>query len=197
VLMLGTLAAWARDVGYRGLLLLMDEVEYVDSLSADQRDLASEVLKHFAAATLPRDRLRFDPESLYRGGHEVHRMLDIRFRADQPLVTVMALTPLDEIVGLAGSIVGDESVHLYLRGFETRDYVELAGRIVNLYERAYLPFKAGSGLVRRLKSAIVDEMRAGGATPREAVRAAVSLLDAARCGRDPFAETARSAVACL
>jgi len=186
ILMLGTLASWAKDVGYRGLLLLMDEVEYVDSLSAAQKDLASEVLKHFATATLPQDNLEFDPQTLYKGGHKVHRNLDIRCRPDQPLLTLMALTPLDEMVDLAASIVGEESVYLHLQNFKRKDYAELAGKIVNLYERAYVPFEAGSRFSKLLRAEIEDQMKWGGQTPREAVRAAVSFLDAARYGRDPF-----------
>jgi len=105
--MMGTLACWARDAGYEGLLLLMDEVEYIDAFDLRNFRLAREVLMHYAAATLPRSSLGFDPGELYRGGHAVHRALDLRYRARQPLAAMLAFTPLPLITGFAKQFMKD------------------------------------------------------------------------------------------
>jgi hypothetical protein len=138
--LLGTLACWIRDVGHRGLLVLLDEVEYVDALPRQDLGYALEVLKHFAAATLPAAALTFDPDDpqqLYRGGHDVHRQIPLRYQVDQPLSVVCALTPVPEVQQLYDHIVADEEVSVWLRPLQPQNLDELVQRVAGLYRRGY------------------------------------------------------------
>ncbi len=188
--MLGTLASWASDAGFKGLLLLMDEVEYVDALTSLQRNLASQVLMHFAAAVLPEENLGFDPADLYRGGQPVHRKFEIRFRADQPLLVVMAFTPLEETRILASEIVPDlPEVHLRLEPLGALDFIRLVEILAeDFYRKAYSSFRPSRKDVREIRARVREELEWGDASPREAVRMVVLALDALRYGRDPFPE---------
>ena len=186
--LMGTLACWARDAGYRGLLLLMDEVEYVEALTSQHRDLAEQVLKHYAAATLPESALAFPVHTLYRGGHEVHRKLSLQFRSDQPLAVMMAMTPLAETQAMVEGILCDESTHLRLTPLGASHFAELVRRVVTLYERGYTAHQVDPDAVERLCGLILDELAAGLASPRDAVRTVVALLDGLRYGCDVFDE---------
>ncbi|MFQ5654618.1 MAG: BREX system ATP-binding domain-containing protein, partial [Planctomycetota bacterium] len=182
--MMGALSSWARDAGYRGLVLLMDEVERVDRLDAVHRRLAEEVLKHYAAATLPESMLRFHPGALYRGGHPVHRVLPITYDSDQPLAAVLAFTPLAETWELSRRIVSDEGVHLPLRPLSPRDLRLLVKRVARLYERGYRGFQAGEGTIARFLSHLDGALLDDGENPRHVVRGVVELLDLVRYGLD-------------
>jgi len=186
--MMGTLACWARDAGYRGLLLLMDEVEYVDSLHWGLRALASQVLMHYAAVTLPRKLLAFEEEHLYRGGHAVHRAINLSFREGQPLAVVMALTPLNEMVLLARNILRDDTVFVGLKPLGREDFMALIQKVIALYRRGFPDFKPAWRSRRELNARILDELTFGETSPREAVRTVVSVMDCLRYGRDPFDE---------
>ncbi len=184
----GTLASWLRDAGHAGLCILLDEVEYVERLDAEHTRLASEVLRHFAAATMPREALRFDPDTdLYRGGHAVHRALPLRFEEGQPLAVVMALTPLEEIRELLERAVGTGAREMRLAPLRPSDHALLAERVTAIYERAFPDFRLTAGdreLVRRACQASLD---AGLDSPRALIRTVVAVLDMRRCGIRPKA----------
>jgi hypothetical protein len=181
--LIGTLATWARDAGYAGLVLLVDEVEYVDSLSAQQRELAAEVLKHYAAAVLSPSKLQFDPDDLYKGGHPVHRSIPLRCRDDQPLSVVMSLTPLDEIVRLVDAMVAEPECHLQLQAIRRRDCRELVDKVSQLYVRGYPDIVLGPEQLERLRLSFDEAFSRGKDTPRDLVEILVYLLDAIRYGR--------------
>jgi hypothetical protein len=175
--LIGTLATWARDAGHRGLVLLFDEVEYVESVTGDSRQLAKEVLMHYAAATMDREDLQFDPERLYRGGRAVHRQLPLRYSDDQHLSVVMALTPLPEAEVIAGSILATRRYDLHLTPLTPKSYLRLGEKVAALYQRAYpecrLPPEKSGEIARatRDRAADLDWL------PRDLVRAAVMALD--------------------
>lgn len=135
VYMVGGLASWAKDAGFRGLCLLFDEAEHVGSLDSRQVALAEEVIRHYAAATLPLEELVFDPEQLYRGGHEVHRALPLQHRPDQPLVVLVALTPEPAILEMCAQMVRKRGIEL--EPLSARERRELVKRLTRLYQKAY------------------------------------------------------------
>jgi GNAT superfamily N-acetyltransferase len=109
--LLGAVAVWAREAGYGGLSVLLDEAEYIDKLGATSREMAENVLRYLAVATLPSRQLGFDPERMYRGGQQVHRAVPTRFADDQPLVALFAFTPNPEVDRvIAGISVGGSAV---------------------------------------------------------------------------------------
>jgi len=189
--LLGTLACWARDAGFRGLVLLMDEMEYLDFLPAGLRHLASEVLKHFAAATLGEGQLRFDQNELYRGGHQIHRAIDIRHQDDQPLIAMMALTPLEETTILTRQVLDPDPkspLHLILGEMNGKSLKTLLNKILKLYRLAYPGFKPAKESIQEIQEWVLKEELLGlsGISPREAVRSMVLMLDSLRYGRTPF-----------
>jgi hypothetical protein len=183
--LVGTLAAWCKDAGLAGLALFFDEFERVDTLSASERLLALEVFRHYAAVLMDRDDLAFDPEHLYRGGHDVHRALPLRFRDELPLVGMFALTPLGDIEASFRAATRSTRYDLRLQPLGRRDLLELVPRIATLYRRAYPDAVLDDECVARV-SALVDRSQGlGEGSFRAAVRATVFALDAARCGRLP------------
>lgn len=178
--LVGTLAAWAGDAGFKGLAVLFDEVEYVEMVRGDSRHLAKEVLQHYAAVTLPREKLAFDPERLYRGGHAVHRDLPLRFAKEQRLLVVMALTPLPEAEDVVRNILADRSDDLELSSFRGGDLEQLVRRVTLLYARAYPGFVPDETTIVRLSDIAVEDAILGNANPREIVRGTVMELDALR-----------------
>lgn len=190
--LVGTLAAWARVAGWQGLLLLVDEVEYVDSLNAETRHLADEVLKHWAAATMPREALGFDPGALYKGGHEIHRSLPIRFAEDQPLGVVMAFTPLGELERFGREIVRPESHHLRLETLGEADFADLVAKVGDLYARAHPPYRPSPAILAALRREILRDAARGLASPRDSVRRLVLGFDVERCGAATAAKAAGS-----
>lgn len=91
--LLGGVAQWAKDAGWNGLVVCLDEAEYFDHLGATARELAANVLAYLAVGALPDRELPFAPDDLYRGGQPTHRRVTARFAQDQPLAVVCAFTP--------------------------------------------------------------------------------------------------------
>jgi len=184
--MLGTLACWVRDAGFRGLLLLFDEVEGVDQLGKAQLMYGLQVLMHFAAVAVPKSKLAFDPDShadLYRGGHAAHRKIPLRFRPNQPLAVVFAFTPLDAIRTLFREIVVDKSLDVHLRPLTPRDTRGLVRRVGRLYGRAYPEFAPSGDRLAGLVQEVEQVAAEGQSSARDIVRGVVFLLDAVRLVR--------------
>jgi hypothetical protein len=181
--LLGTLASWAKDAGFKGLLVLFDEMERADVFDAFHLDFAVQVIAHYAAVTLPREALRFDPETLYRGGHRVHRRLPLRFREDQPLSVVLALTPAPRAGALVEGLLDTSRVVLDINALDTQSYAELVDRVASLYVRAYPEFSLEPNGGERLRKVVMASAPRDGVVPREMVRATVTLLDLLRHGR--------------
>ncbi|MEZ6003391.1 MAG: DUF2791 family P-loop domain-containing protein [Planctomycetota bacterium] len=181
--LLGTMATWAKDAGYRGLLLLFDEVEFVDSLSKQELGFAMEVLKHFAAVTVPREDLCFDPDALYKGGHKVHRELRLHFRSDQPLTVLFALTPLADIQQSFRGIVDKDEWNIPLPPLRESDLGDLLRGVLGVYLRAY----PDSGIVPDDRAEVLSVVRDAaldrGTSPRVLVRSLATALDAIRWRR--------------
>ena len=155
-------------------------MERADVFAARLLEYAREVIAHYAAVTLPRAALRFDPEELYRGGHSVHRLLPLRFREDQPLSVVVALTPAPRTGAVVERLFDPEHVVVALDPLGREAYAELIDRVAALYLRAYPDFALGEAERSRLRSALMSSTSHEGVVPREMVRATVTLLDLLR-----------------
>ncbi len=178
--LLGNVAAWAQDAGYQGLFLLFDEVEFVDSLSPQELGYAMEVLKHYAAVTVPKGDLGYDPDALYRGGHRVHRELRLFFRSSQPLTVMFALTPLPDIEEAFQGILSSELYNIALEPLQSAHMGQLMERVLRLYLQAYpdagIRQEDLPGVLQGVQDAAADR----GSSPRVLVRALASQLDACR-----------------
>jgi bacteriophage exclusion system BrxC/D-like protein len=178
--LIGQLSCWLAAAGARGLVVLFDEVERVDALRYEDRHYALEVLQHYAAVTMhPRD-LAFDPERLYKGGHEVHRSLTLRVDAAQPLITVFALTPLEEIQEQFEQVTASNSYDIELGPLDERLLPELVDRIATIYALAHPSYTITDSLRASIARELLDAFDEGHESFRSAVRGAVLLLDADR-----------------
>lgn len=175
--LLGTLAAWLADAGWKGLVLLLDEVEKLDELQDSVVEYAREVLRHIAAATLRETSLAFDPQKLYRGGHQVHRDIPLRFDEAQPLIAVYAMTPLEEIRALAKQIVNDSEVDVEIAPLSRADYRKISDNVCAVYRRAHPDFPHSDAVGRELDELTDRLLGEGVVTPRSVIRHVVGRLD--------------------
>ncbi|MBI4864284.1 MAG: DUF2791 family P-loop domain-containing protein [Candidatus Riflebacteria bacterium] len=179
--LLGGVACRAQEVGYRGLVLLLDEAEFFQALSREDREHASHLIACLALAARGERRVCFDPATLPKGGQPVHRQVPFVYRQDQPLYVVVALTPVDEMRDLLGRLLPLDQVVLELSRLTPRDYQTLFERIVGLY-----PVPAQQrGLLGELAAPMGKALFAGVrcdklTNPRAVLRLIVEFLDVLR-----------------
>jgi hypothetical protein len=162
----------------------LDEVEELDRLNAEHTRLAKEVLFHFAAATVPRNSLGFDPEAdLHRGGHAVHRSLGLRFEEDQPLSVAMTLTPLPEVEQALGRMVSSPEAAVRLSKIAAGAHGDLTSRVGEIYRRAYPESEFGFGERHEIERVLRASLAAGQDDPRVLIRSMVAILDFRRLHR--------------
>jgi len=179
-LILGGVADLARQAGYRGLAVMVDEAEFYSVLRGEDRTFADILFKTFAAATLPRSLLRFDPDALPRGGQAIHQSFSYRYKASQPLYCVFALTHDPEGKAfLQASVPANRFMEL--KPFTTEDYVTLAGRVLSLYDLADSDFDAGRNLAG-LMARVIEPCHAAGLieNPRQALKFITEVVDITR-----------------
>ena len=181
--LIGTLACWIKDAGAKGLLLIFDEVERVDALRREDQEYAFEVLRHYTAVTMLPEDLAFVPEALYKGGNIVHRELPLQFRAQQPLVSLFALTPLEEIRERFQGVTLSHAYDIVLGPLRSELLSELVERVGRLYARAYPDHRAPGDLGQSIVKRIRPELDGGHDSFRDAVRATVFLHDEDRLRR--------------
>jgi hypothetical protein len=176
--LLGGIATWARDAGYRGLLVLCDEAEYLDQLEATSRQMATRVLKYLAVATLPPGDLAFDPALVERGGQPVHRSFPPRFALDQPLCAICAFTPYPEIQAVLGAIVSNSERLVCFDSVPLEDLHALADRILALYIEAYPSLQPTIEHRRAIASRLAGAFRRGETeVMRQATKMVVEFWD--------------------
>lgn len=179
--LVGNIACWARDAGFAGLVVLFDEVEFVGACDREHLEFAREVLSHYAAAVLEPAELGFDPEQdLYRGGHEVHRSLPLRYEPDQPLSVVFALTPEPAIEELLHRMLPERTRDLWLDELEPAHGPELVRRIAALFEAAYPGATPDAGSLEQLGTSVGTMLAEGQGNARRVVQRIVHHLDAER-----------------
>ncbi len=182
--LLGGIAAWARDAGWRGLAVLLDEAEYLDRLERTSREMAENVLRYLAMACLPDADLAFDPGRVRRGGQRVHRAVPHRFDDDQPLSVVCAFTPNPEVEGVLRELFARPGHRLDLEPIGGDQYALLADKVHDLAARAWPGFSALPAHRRRLARALQDGWDEGVVqTTRQAARMVVEFWDLYRADR--------------
>lgn len=179
--LVGGIATWARDAGFRGLAVFFDEAEAFDTLERTSREFAETVLRYFAASTLPASSLPFKVNDLYRGGQPVHRGLPHVFQADQPLLACFAFTPLPEVArAIEQAGIGPRRV-VELVPLAPKLLPELAERLARLYGELYPTTPPDPAAVARLIEHIERGVRFDYlSTTRAVTRLAVEYLDVAR-----------------
>jgi hypothetical protein len=179
--LLGGLACVARRAGYSGLVLLLDEAEFFQTLSKANQAFARHVLACLALASRGANRVCFEAAALVKGGQAAHRKFPFVSSEDQPLYTVVCLTPVEQIRAILGALVPFEQVSVELAPLAPADYQELFRRLTAAYpvperQRALLDALAepmGKALFAGVQ---VDALR----NPRAVMKLIVEFLDVLR-----------------
>lgn len=179
-LILGGLSILAREVGYTGLAVMVDEAEFCSVLRGEDRTFADILFRTFCAACVPPSGLRFDPEKTPRGGHPIHRSFSYRYKEGQPLYSIFALTHDPE-----GKALLERALHpdrfTDLTPFTPADYEALVGRVLSLYGISEGGFKPGEGLIPLMGSLIHASHSKGLIeNPRQALKFITELVDITR-----------------
>ena len=179
-LILGGIAELARQVGYRGLAVMVDEAEFYSVLRGEDRTFADILFRTFAAASLPGSALRFDPDELPKGGQAIHQSFPYRYKDTQPLYCIFALTHDPEgKTFLETSIPGNRFMEL--TPFSTEDYIALSGRVLSLYRLAQAGFEPGRDLAR-VMARVIEPCHSSGLieNPRQALKFITEVVDITR-----------------
>lgn len=192
---LGGLATAARDAGWRGIALLVDEAEFYELLRGEQREHARTVLACLALATRGPGRVCFDVGGLRRGGQPAHRKLPAVYVEDQPLYAAVAMTPVDRMKELLADLVPWEQCAIELAPLSSADYAVLFARVTERYpvpfERAALLTRLAPAMGRALHAAVASGALA---TPRAVLKVIVEFLDVVRLAPAHAAAFARDFV---
>lgn len=179
-LLLGGIAALAREAGYKGLAIMLDEAEFYSVLRGRDRTFSDIMFRTFAAACLPRSLLRFDPKDLPRGGQAIHQSFSYRYKEEQPLYCIFALTHDPEGKALLQkSLTPDRFMDL--TPFDTSDYIALSSRVLSLYGLAHKDFTPGPDLAS-LMARVIEPCHVQGLieNPRQALKFITELIDITR-----------------
>ena len=176
--LLGGISSLAHDLGYAGLILLLDEGEHFQWLKARDEEHAINLALGLQAAALPSH-----PDSgLHRGGTRKHRQVPYRFRPVQHIGCFVALAPQSDssraMAALEG-VPGDRRIELAQLSAEHLQ--ELAGRVLDLAIVAGLdgPHLPAS---RMYLNGYIDNQCSAGRSlpPRQVVKLAATLPDVLR-----------------
>lgn len=189
--LLGGMSAWARDAGWKGLCVLLDEAEYFDQLGATSKEMAENVLRYLAMASLPVESLPFDADDVYRGGHAVHRAVSPVYRPDQPLVVLGTFTPNPQIDAALRRLLRHEQ-RLDLLPVSSRLFPLLADRVLGMMQEIYPGMDPPPQYKHLLRHALNEAFERGDIeTTRQAARLCVEYWDLYRVAPDRAARALR------
>lgn len=177
--LLAGIGRWSQAVGHRGLLVLLDEAEYLDRIGSTARSLAQNVLRHLALASLPDEALAFAPASVPRGGHAVHRGLAPRLGEGPSVAVVAAFTPDPSVHAALAEVLRDPSAHAVpLRPVRGAELPALGDRVLQLVIQAH-PELAPPPADRHGAARLLGRAFASGAvgSARQAARLVVAFWD--------------------
>lgn len=185
---LSGISALARQSGYSGLVLLLDEAEMYNILSCRDREYASNLFGYYAAMALGEDKIH-GIKRFRRGGHLKHRRMPVCYTAGtgpegSGVYCVFAMT-MDNGSGYRSLCeMLDDELFMELHPLSSDDYKKLCAIVIDLYRRAYPDFvqngdasEAMGCLIHRAieKSAITGS--------RQILRCILELLDYSRLCR--------------
>lgn len=176
------LSALAREVGYEGLVVVLDEAEFYAVLSDENRAHARRLFKALALASVGQEEgtLPFDAAELDPGGAGVQRALPARYGQHPGLVTVLAMTPHREGMSALRAALPWRRIR-ELSALERGHYVSLATRVTRLYTRAYPSARVPPQVIEPLGQVIHGLLSIGYiGNARQAVKFIVEFLDVVR-----------------
>ncbi|NOZ86663.1 MAG: hypothetical protein GXP49_10405 [Deltaproteobacteria bacterium] len=170
----------ARSLGYKGLVLLLDEAENYDLLGSAAKAFADTTFKCMSLAALGEKGVSFDAESIPKGGFPPQKKLPFLFNWPHGIYLVCAMTPSTHGERLLRDLVGDERI-TELTPLTLKDYRKLSERISGLFERAYPAMNLPAKLKKPLGEVMWSLIKTGSiSSPRDAAKLSVEFLDMMR-----------------
>lgn len=177
---LNGIARLARDVGYAGLVIVIDEAEFYSLLSAQNRAYARSLFQAWSHAAGGDDDLPFTSDELITGGYGVQRDLPSRYAEDPGLYLVFAMTPNSDGIRVLQEAVAPQYI-CYLNPLSALDYLKMTEHVVDLYGVAYPDANMPEGIAQPLSEVVTALSQQGTlATPRQTMKFLTEFLDLVR-----------------
>ncbi len=172
----------AKDVGYAGLVIVVDEAEFYSLLSAQNRAFAKSLFQSWShAVTADEDgSLSCSDDELLVGGYGIQRELPARYSDNPGMYLVFAMTPNSDGIRVLQEAVPPQFI-CYLNQLTAPDYLKMTGHLVDLYRKAYPDAVIPDGITEPL-SDVVNAMTQQGrlANPRQTMKFLTEFLDLVR-----------------
>ena len=172
----------ARDVGYAGLVIVIDEAEFYSLLSSQNRAYAKSLFQAWSHAVCAADgdALPCSDNELLVGGYGIQRKLPTRYSDTPGLYLVFAMTPNSDGIRVLQEALPPQFI-CYLNQLTAPDYQKMTEHLVALYRRAYPDADIPEGIVGPL-SEVVDALSQQGqlANPRQIMKFLTEFLDIVR-----------------
>lgn len=172
----------AKDIGYAGLVVVIDEAEFYTLLSAQNRMFAKSLFRAWshAVGADKEDDLPYSKDDLLTGGYGIQRELSARYSDTPGLYLVFAMTPNSEGIHVLQEALPPQSI-CYLNPLSSPDYLAMTDNVVQLYRKAYPSADIPSGIEAPL-SDVVNALTQQGqlANPRQIMKFLTEFLDLVR-----------------
>ena len=172
----------AKDVGYTGLVIVIDEAEFYSLLSAQNRAFAKSLFQAWSHAVCATDGdvLPCSDEELLVGGYGIQRKLPTRYSDTPGLYLVFAMTPNSDGIRVLQNALPPQFI-CYLTQLTAPDYQKMTEHLVVLYREAYPDADIPEEIVGPL-SEVVDALSQQGqlANPRQIMKFLTEFLDLVR-----------------
>ncbi len=185
---LSGIAALARQVGYRGLVLLLDEAEMYNILSGREREFADRLFGFYSALALGSEQVH-GGDRLPRGGHANHRSVPVVYNPTQQayksgIYCAFAMT-VDDGGGLRSLLdLLSSDAFVELKPLSSQDYKRLCSIVIDLYRRAYPKFVCGDNAANAMGQVVYKAIEKGAVSgSRQLLRCILELLDYSRLCR--------------
>ncbi len=179
----------ARQVGYSGLVLLLDEAEMYNILSSRDRIYADQLFGYYSALALGTQKVR-SVQKFPRGGHPNHRTIPVtynpgsgEYKSGVYCVFAMTMDNGGGLVTLKDQL--NEDAFIELNPLSNSDYQRLCSVIIDMYRRAYPSFICDDKAANYMGQVVYTAMERGAISgSRQLLRCILELLDYSRLCRE-------------
>lgn len=184
--LLNGISQLAKDVGYAGLVIVIDEAEFYTLLSSQNRLYAKSLFQAWshAVSDTERDALPCSDDDLIVGGYGIQRELPLRYSDSPSLYLVFAMTPNSDGIRVLQDALPPQFI-CYLNQLTAPDYLRMTSHMVELYREAFPDIAFPDGLEFPL-SDVVNALTQQGqlSNPRQTMKFLTEFLDIVRFSPD-------------
>lgn len=187
---LNGIARLAKDVGYSGLVIVIDEAEFYTLLSPQNRAYAKSLFQAWSHAAGGADdfELPFTSDELLTGGYGIQRELPTRYCEDPGLYLVFAMTPNSNGIRVLQEAIPPQYI-CYLNPLSAYDYIKLTEHTIDVYAQSYPDCTLPEGIAAPLSEVVTALAHQGQlANPRQTLKFIIEFLDLVRFAPDKIGE---------